>query len=197
MEISPAHLLFSYLNKLDNQEIPIISSLFDVNEVVNVYASELVRYNDKVRSLYFEALLKLDWEEVAKSRNLSFGSMRDVFLHLTVVEDRWINYTLKGEFSKWKDPVFDDFKDFESLKAYMIRVYENTNKFLKTLKQTDYLNRVVNPWIEGTLINIETGLTHMVLECMVHFGELSAAFWQIGKEAPYLGFFRYELNKSK
>jgi uncharacterized damage-inducible protein DinB len=160
-------------------------------------ASELVRYNDKVRSLYYEALLKLDWEEVAKSRSLSFDSMRDVFLHVTVVEDRWINYTLRGEFSKWEDPVFDGFKDFESLKAYMTRIHGNTNKFLKTLKPTDYLNRVANPWIKGTSISIETGLTHMVLECMVHFGELSAAFWQNGHEAPYLAFLRYELNRSK
>jgi uncharacterized damage-inducible protein DinB len=94
-------------------------------------ASELVHYNDKVRSLYYEALLKLGWEEVARSRSLSFDSMRDVFLHLMVVEDRWINYTLREEFSKWKDPVFDDFKDFESLNAYMTSIHENTKSFWK------------------------------------------------------------------
>jgi uncharacterized damage-inducible protein DinB len=136
--------------------------------------SELVRYNDKVRRLYYEALSKLDWEEVAKSRGLSFDSMRDVFLHLTLVEDRWVNYTLMGEFSKWEDPVFNGFKNLESLKVYMTRIDENTDKFLKTLKPADYLNRVDNPWIKGTSVSIETGLTHMVLECMVHFGELSA-----------------------
>lgn len=158
--------------------------------------SELVLYNDKVRSLYYGALSKLDWEEVAKSRSLSFDSMRDVFLHLTFVEDRWVNYTFIGEFSKWNDPVFNDFRDFESLKTYMTRIHENTEKFLKTLNPPDYLNRVANPWIKGASISVETGLTHMVLECMVHFGELSAVFWQIGKEAPYLPFLRYELNKS-
>jgi uncharacterized damage-inducible protein DinB len=158
--------------------------------------SELVRYNDQVRSLYYGALSKLSWKEVAKSKSLSFDSMRDVFLHLTLVEDRWINYTLIGEFSKWKDLVFDDFNNMESLKAYMIRVHESTDKFLKTLKPEYYENTVANPWIKGESIRIETGLTHMVLECMVHFGELSAAFWQIGKEAPYLAFLQYKLNKS-
>jgi uncharacterized damage-inducible protein DinB len=158
--------------------------------------SELVGYNDEIRSLFYGALSKLEWEEVAKSRSLSFDSMRDVFLHLTFVEDRWINYTLVGEFSKWKDPVFNDFRDFESLKTYMIHIHKNTDKFLKTLKPADYLNRVANPWIKGASISLETGLTHMVLECMIHFGELSAVFWQIGKEAPYLAFLRYELNKS-
>jgi uncharacterized damage-inducible protein DinB len=159
--------------------------------------SELVRYTDKVRSLYYEALSKLEWEEVEKPRRISFDSMRDVFLHLIVVEDRWINYTLRGEFSKWKDPAFDDFKDFESLKGYMTRIHDSTNKFLQTLEPADYLKRVSNPWIEGTSIKIETGFTHMVLECMIHFGELSAVLWQIGQEAPYLAFLRYELTKSK
>ena len=154
--------------------------------------SKLVHYNDKVRVLYYEALSKLSWKEVAKCRSLSFDSMRDVFLHLTLVEDRWVNYTLIGEFSKWKEPVFDGFSNMERLKGYMIRIHENTDKFLKTLKPTDYQNTVTNPWIIGESISIETGLTHMVLECMVHFGELSATFWQIGKEAPYLAFLRYE-----
>ena len=159
--------------------------------------SELVYYNDRVRSLYYEALSKLSWKEVIKSKSLSFDSMRNVFLHLTLVEDRWVNYTLIGEFSKWQDPDFNDFKNMERLKAYMNRTHENTDKFLKTLKPEDYLNTVANPWVAGESISIETGLTHMVLECMVHFGELSAAFWQIGKEAPYLAFLQYELNKPK
>jgi uncharacterized damage-inducible protein DinB len=159
--------------------------------------SELVRYNDKVRVLYYEALSKLSWKEVAKCRGLSFDSMRDVFLHLTLVEDRWVNYTLIGEFSKWKDLAFDDFSNMQSLKAYMTRIHENTAEFLKTLKPEDYQNTVANPWIEGESISIGTGLTHMVLECMVHFGELSAAIWQIGKEAPYLAFLRFEFSKSK
>lgn len=159
--------------------------------------SELVHYNDRVRRLYYDALSKLPWKEVTKSKSLSFDSMRDVFLHLTLVEDRWVNYTLIGEFSKWKDPDFNNFKNMESLKEYMMCTHENTDKFLKTLKQEDYQKTVANQWIKDESITIETGLTHMVLECMVHFGELSAAFWQIGQEAPYLAFLRFELSKSK
>ena len=158
--------------------------------------SNLVRYNDKVRSLYYEALAELPWQEVVKFKGLSFDSMRDVFLHLTLVEDRWINYTLIEHFSEWKEPVFKEFTDIDRIKAYMVAVHENTEEFLKTLKPEEYENTVPNPWMQGTTISIETGLTHMVMECMVHFGELSAAFWQAGKEAPYLAFLRYELSKT-
>jgi len=70
-------------------------------------------------------------------------------------------------------------------------------KFMKTLKPEEYRNIVANPWIKDESTTIETGLTHMILECIVHFGELSTVFWQIGQEAPYLAFLRFELSKSK
>jgi uncharacterized damage-inducible protein DinB len=159
--------------------------------------SDLVRYNDRVRGLCCKALAELPWQEVVKPIGLSFDSMRDVFLHLTLVEDRWINYTLVEHFNDWKDLVFEDFADMNKLGTYMIRVHEKTENFLRTLKPEDYKRTVANPWVEDTSISIETGLTHLVLECMVHFGELSAAFWQKGEEAPYLAFLRYELSKTK
>jgi hypothetical protein len=31
----------------------------------------------------------------------------------------------------------------------------------------------------------------MVMEDMVHYGELSAVLWQMNLEAPYLAFLRY------
>ena len=35
----------------------------------------------------------------------------------------------------------------------------------------------------------------MVMEDLVHYGELSAVLWQMDKEAPYLAFWRYMHNK--
>jgi uncharacterized damage-inducible protein DinB len=58
--------------------------------------ADLIRYNHIVRGLYFEAIEKLSWTQVVEPRGLSFSSMRDVFLHLTLVEDRWINYIIPG-----------------------------------------------------------------------------------------------------
>ncbi len=159
--------------------------------------SDLVHYNDGVRSLYYGVLAVLPWKELVESKGLSFDPMRDVFMHQTLVEDRWINYTLVGRFSEWTDLVFQDFTTIDLVKAYMIHVHEKTESFLKTRKSEDYTRAVANPWIQGAVISPETGLTHMVLECLVHFGELSAALWQVGKEAPYLAFLRYELSKTQ
>jgi hypothetical protein len=30
---------------------------------------------------------------------------------------------------------------------------------------------------------------------MIHYGELSAALWQMGLEAPYIGFWRYGISE--
>jgi uncharacterized damage-inducible protein DinB len=95
--------------------------------------ADLVRYNDAVRTLYLEALAKLPWSEVFKSRGASFDSIRYVFLHLTLVEDRWTSYTLAGRFAMWKDPDFEAFQDHTSLKQYTQRVHENTENYLRNL----------------------------------------------------------------
>ena len=77
-----------------------------------------VRYNHAVRKLYFKSMAKLPWEEVIKSRGASFDSMRNVFLHLTLVEDRWIRYIIPDRFREWVDPNFNDYTTFNQLKSY-------------------------------------------------------------------------------
>jgi len=78
--------------------------------------ADLVRYNHTIRGSYLDALSKLSWAVVVEPRGLSFGSMRNVFVHLTLVEDGWINYVIPGRFKEWGDPDFEAFKDMDSLK---------------------------------------------------------------------------------
>ncbi|MCJ7763157.1 DinB family protein [Candidatus Bathyarchaeota archaeon] len=160
---------------------------------------ELVRYNHAVRELYFDALAKLPWTEIVKSRGLSFDSARNVFLHLTLVEDRWINYILPTRFSEWKDPNSKTYQNIGMLKDYMLHVKGATEEFLANVKSADLNRKVVIPWGDkpNTQITLETALTHMVMENMVHYGELSAVLWQMNLEAPYLAFWRYKYNQDK
>jgi hypothetical protein len=49
------------------------------------------------------------------------------------------------------------------------------------------------PWSEKPIkLSVEACLTHMVMEYMIHYGELSAAFWQMGLEAPYKAFWQFK-----
>jgi uncharacterized damage-inducible protein DinB len=160
----------------------------------DLQVADLIRYNHLVRGLYFDAFAKLPWDEVAANKGLSFDSMRNVFLHLTLVEDRWISFIIPGRFKDWVDPDFDAFNDMAALKKYMLRVKQNTEVYLAKLSAEDLSRKIVVPWGDkpNTKISIETGLTHMVIEDMIHYGELSASLWQTGLEAPYMGFWRYK-----
>jgi uncharacterized damage-inducible protein DinB len=157
---------------------------------------DLVRYNHAVRELYFEALSKLPWA-VVKPKGLSFDSARNVFLHLTLVEDRWVNYILPNRFNEWKDPDFEAYQTIKSLKKYADSTKTSAENFLQNLKPDDWNRKVTHPWTNykpNTQVTVETVLTHMVLENMVHYGELSTLLWQMNQEAPYLAYCRYKYN---
>jgi uncharacterized damage-inducible protein DinB len=153
----------------------------------------LVRYNHALRLAYLEAMANLSLEDVVAPRGLSFDCMRNVFVHLTLVEDRWISYTIPGRFSEWVDPDFNAFTSMDLLKSYMQLVHGATEKYFSALTEQELKRQIVMPWSQTPIkLDIDACLTHMVMECMVHYGELSAAFWQMGLEAPYKPFWRYK-----
>lgn len=156
--------------------------------------AELVRYNHVVRESYLEVLAKLSWEEVTSFRGLSWDSMRNVFLHLTLVEDRWINYIIPDRFNNWVDPDFNTFTNLDALRQYMHQVHSSTEKYLAKLYPEEINREIVVPWGEKPFVKLKVDaiLTHMVMEDMVHYGELSAVLWQMGLEAPYKAFWRYK-----
>jgi uncharacterized damage-inducible protein DinB len=79
----------------------------------------------------------------------------------------------------------------------VLYTHGNTENFLRTLKPDDLTRKISVPWgTPNPQITLETALTHMVMEDMVHYGELSAMFWQMGLEAPYLAFWRYQTQNN-
>ncbi|MGD6807470.1 MAG: DinB family protein [Candidatus Bathyarchaeia archaeon] len=120
--------------------------------------------------------------------------MRNVFLHLTLVEDRWVSYAVPSRINEWVDPDFDKFVDIELLRSYMQYTHTNTEKFLAQHTAEDLKRFVEVPWGEKPYakLPIEAVLTHMVMEDMIHYGELSAAMWQMGQEPPYKAYWRYK-----
>jgi uncharacterized damage-inducible protein DinB len=156
--------------------------------------TELIHYNHIVRGLYFDSMANLPWSEVIANKGLSFDSMHIVFLHLTLVEDRWISYVIPGRFKDWVDPDFGAFRNMEEIKKYMLHVKENTESYLAKLSAKESNRQIAVPWGNKPYseVSVETALTHMVIEDMIHYGELSAVLWQMGLEAPYMGFWRYQ-----
>jgi uncharacterized damage-inducible protein DinB len=94
----------------------------------------------------------------------------------------------------WVDPVFDDFKDVDALKKYAFEVEEKTQAYLRKLTPQELDRLMVVPWGEKPYahLRVEDLLTHMILEDMIHYGELSALLWQMGQEVPYKAYWRYK-----
>jgi uncharacterized damage-inducible protein DinB len=153
----------------------------------------LIRYNLAVRASYLEALAKLPWSEVTTDRKLSWDSIRNVFVHLTLVEDRWINYAIPGRIKDWVDPDFNAFTSVGEVEKYMRQVHAATEVYLAAYTEAENSRLIIVPWGEKPYshLPVEAVLTHMVMECMVHYGELSAAMWQLGVEPPYKAYWRY------
>ncbi len=157
---------------------------------------DLVLYNHAVRDQYLDALSKLPWSKTVEPCGLSFDSARNVFLHLTLVEDRWVNYILPGRFSEWKDPDFEAYQTVDSLREYADRTKALTEAYLQALKPEDLQRKIALPWKNfpaNSQVTVKTALIHMVMEDTVHYGELSAMFWQSGLEAPYLAYLRFKI----
>lgn len=109
-------------------------------------AAEFVRYNHVVRGLYVEVLEKLHWSEVIKPRGISFDSMRNVMVHLTMVEDRWVNYIIPDRFETWVDPNFEEYESIIELKEYVSRTQKRTEEYLNRLKGEELKRKIVVPW---------------------------------------------------
>jgi uncharacterized damage-inducible protein DinB len=74
--------------------------------------------------------------------------MRDVLLHLTLVEDRWINYIISGRFAEWVDLDFNAFKNMGSLAQYVMQVKQKTEVYLAKLSAEELKRQITVPWGE-------------------------------------------------
>jgi len=97
----------------------------------------------------------------------------------------------------WVDPEFDTFKNTIALKKYKLPVKENTESYLAKLSAEELNRRIAVPWCDEPYseVSVETVLTHIVIEDMIHYGELLAILCQMGLEEPYMGFWRYKQRR--
>jgi len=118
-------------------------------------AGELVRYNHAARRTYLQALGKLPWEEVVKPRGASYDSMRDIFIHLTLVEVRMVHYMIPGRMGDWVEEPFDQFKEFvqgygrfkdiDMIRRLVEEVEAKTEEYLKKLTPEELQREVLMP----------------------------------------------------
>ncbi len=105
----------------------------------------LFEYSQALRNRYFEQIAKLPWEEVIKSREASFDSLRNILLHTIDAEDRLVNYVIPGRTKDWVSRNPDDFPDIDSIETRLKEVESKTKAYVTGIESAELERKVEMP----------------------------------------------------
>jgi uncharacterized damage-inducible protein DinB len=154
-------------------------------------------YFKKARAKLVEAFDKMPNQEFAKSRDLSFDSIKDVFVHTVMVEDNWLHYRFAG-LGPGLSHTFQDFKNMEDVKKYMAQVDAKTAELFSKLTSQDLRKTFKRSLPNGKeeVLELEQVLYHVPFEIIYHYGEIFAEFWKMNLDAPYYSYLAYSSEKA-
>ena len=142
---------------------------------------KMLAYSQYLRHSYLDTFSRLPWDEFAKDRGASFGSMKNIFLHSIEVLDYLVNHLIQGDNS------------FESILDYLETVEFKASDYLSQITPEDLSRNHERKFPDGTVIQttVEDTLIHLFQEETHHRGEFIALLWQMGIEPPHLGWAKY------
>jgi uncharacterized damage-inducible protein DinB len=159
---------------------------------------ELFDYIKAERARLIESFGKMSNEDFAKDRGLSFGSMKDVLVHIVMVEDNWLHYRAAG-LGTGTSLKPEDFKNLNDIKKYIADVDAKTAKMFDKMTDRDLQKQVKRTYPDGRedVYTLEQLLYHIPLEIIHHIGEIFAGFWSMNIDAPYYSYLSFSKEKAK
>jgi uncharacterized damage-inducible protein DinB len=153
---------------------------------------KLLEYSQHLRHRYLDTFSELPWDEFVKDRKASFDSMRNIFLHCMDVLDFYINVFFKGHTERVRVN-FDDYDNFEKIKAYVERVESDANAYFSKITPEELSRKIERKFHDGTVVElpVEDWLYQFFQEETHHRGEFIALLWQMDIEPPHLGWAPY------
>lgn len=157
--------------------------------------TDLFDYFKSERSMIIEALEKLPVEELTKNRELSYYSLKDVFLHSVAGEDVTLHYRMQGlsppEFH------FTDYPDMAAVKRYVADVDRKTSELFSRITEGELKREVRFKRRDGTetVYTVEDALYNTPIEVIHHYGEIFAEFWKMNLNAPFLSYMAWVREK--
>jgi uncharacterized damage-inducible protein DinB len=147
----------------------------------------LFEYNWYCNRKFLESMAKLPWDKVIEDRGASFGSMRDIFVHILEGEEGWLKTLASGKIGK-RPTVF---KDIEAMKQYMDQVEGEGRAYISKLSPAQLTKEFK---LRNNSFPVEDFLMHVVEEEIHHRGELLCLMWQIDSPPPYRSYLNYLLK---
>jgi len=153
--------------------------------------TELHEYASRVRRRFAEQLAGLSPEIVAKNREASFFSMKNILLHMIDNEDWMVNWVMPGKSQAYVRRKWESYADMAAVLNHLNEVEKVTRSYLKGLTQEDFSRRVDFVLTSGQKFNlsVEECLLQSFTEQLYHIGELIALLWQDNVEPPKMQWF--------
>lgn len=155
---------------------------------------DLYKYNSYVRKKYLAAIERLPWEEVVKDGGASFGSIRNVFLHVLDAYRRWFQAVIRVPYQRdyALTSTAENYKSVDDLRRFEKEIDTLVLGVVEALHDED-LSRVFV--VEGRdkvkrNLTMEDILMHMIEEELQHRGEINCMFWQQNIDPPITAYGR-------
>jgi uncharacterized damage-inducible protein DinB len=144
-----------------------------------------------VRRSFAEKLAQLPFDTVAKNREASFYSIKNILLHMIDNEDWIVNWVIPGKSREYVRNKWEDYRDMGEIIRHLHEVEAKTRAYLKGLSQEQFDRRVDFVLSSGQSFNlsIEECLFQSFTEQLYHLGELITLLWQENIEPPRMQWF--------
>lgn len=151
---------------------------------------ELHQYSSTVRRAFLEKLASLPWEVVTQDRGASFGSMKDVMLHMIDNEDMVVSGQILKVPGYKRERDWEEYKDILMIREHLDEVEKKTNAYIERADENEPGRRVNFTVHSGSFdLSVEECLLQSFTEQLYHMGELIALLWQEDIEPPRMQWF--------
>lgn len=143
--------------------------------------SALARYNIQANHILMNAVSKLTPDEFANTPSPSRETIKDLLLHLIVVEAAYYS-RCRGDKFDFDSKVYRTFSD---IKGFANRTANDLQKLMDSLTEDDFSKQVTAKFGDESLhLPLWQMLLHTFMHTARHRGELSIILSQLGRPLP-------------
>ncbi len=153
--------------------------------------NEMYEYSSRVRRKFLQKLAELPWEEVAKNREASYYSMKNIMIHIIDNEDWIVNWVIHNRATEYMRAKSEAYTSIQMIGEHLEEVERKTKTYLERADKEVLEKRVNFTLSSGRTfdLSVEESLFQSFTEQLFHIGELIALLWQQNIEPPTMQYF--------
>jgi uncharacterized damage-inducible protein DinB len=150
--------------------------------VVMQYLKVLFTYNAKFAEDIIKAMRTLDQKRFIEEKVSSWGSLRNLVMHLIEVEDYWINKVITlGDFQPYD---FENFDDLDKIEKRWKKIDTDITRFLDKLTLAELNTERTVKWDKKYSYPLERILQHLYTHTVHTRGQVVAGIRALGGDVP-------------